>query len=756
MKLLRKLMPKIIIALVLFIIPIGIQLLPDSSLQITENITHAASCSFGDFGCYTVNLLEIILINLTQFFVGIAGFILDFFLKFSIDSSSYRGSGFIEQGWEILRDFTNIVFIFSLLVIAFKLVLGQDEGAAKKTLIKTILLALTINFSLFGVFAVMDASNILAYTIYSKIEAPEINFDRSQRGGGFAEGQSDGAGSGTTGNNIGTPGLEKGDSFGETKSLSLALVQKVNPQRVFSELKEQNQDTVRLILMFIVAAINISFIILFLSVSLLMLGRTLGLMILAVLSPLAVASLALGSKGASIPYVGWNSWFPQLISLSFMAPVFLFFLYLTTLFSSITDNMQIDGAAGIVETIFKISLPMLTIFALIQLSKKVSTKMAGEIGGVINSYVQKTAGAAIGAAALVATGGTSAIAGGVGGIASGVAKLSGSKRAEKVAAGAKRISRKAAATRLDVSKIPGFKTFVGKEGASKMSSFSGKSVARHIQDKKKEMRENPIYKDETVEIQKAKIEEAKKKEANKADLNKTANDWANDLNKVKQQAKDNTAATKIEEKRNETKVNANGEPDPTSNITFEEFSKKLQEKISKAGIINISGSPVPPPGYLSAAPLPSSMSMADKQIKNGESSIQFEDRVIKQYDKDKKNIEKDIKDSQQKVKEYERDLNEAIASGNASKISTARAVISGQEDFTRDLEDKLENNEKDKDTFEKATSKKQKEMLSAKEAAYEGQAREEVAREYETNDKETADRIRNGKVKTNQVQESSK
>jgi hypothetical protein len=386
MNFLKKLMPKIIIALTLFIIPIGIHLSPDNTLQITENITYAATCSGFDVGCYLVNLMELILINLTQFFVGIAGFILDFFLKFTITSSSYRGSGFIEAGWEILRDFTNIVFIFSLLMISFKLVLSQDDGKAKKTLIKIILLALTINFSLFGAFAVMDASNILSYTIYNKIEAPDISFQT--RGEGFG----------------------KDASFGTSKSMSLALVSKVNPQRLLNELKG-DQDTARLTLMFIVAAINISFIYLFLSVALLMLGRTLGLMVLAVLSPLAVASLALGPKGAGLPYVGWNTWFPQFIALSFMAPVFLFFLYLTTLFSKITDNMQISGAAGIVDTIFQISLPMLAIFALVQLSKKVATKMSGEIGGVINGYVQKAAGAAIGVATVAATGGA-ALAGG--------------------------------------------------------------------------------------------------------------------------------------------------------------------------------------------------------------------------------------------------------------------------------------------------------------------------------------------------------
>ncbi|MFT7016506.1 MAG: hypothetical protein ACJATX_000471, partial [Candidatus Paceibacteria bacterium] len=193
----------------------------DSILSLRMNITYAKTdkCNL-DPGCHAVNLLESILIGMTQFFAGIAGLVLDFFLGFSISSSSYRDSGFIEAGWEIIRDFTNIVFIFALLLIAFKMVLGQDDGGAKKTLVKTILIALTINFSLFFVYAIVDSSNLLAYTFYEKIEAPEVTFSAGE--GSSAEVRT-------------------------SPSLSLALLQKVNPQKLLKELEGDN-DTERLIL----------------------------------------------------------------------------------------------------------------------------------------------------------------------------------------------------------------------------------------------------------------------------------------------------------------------------------------------------------------------------------------------------------------------------------------------------------------------------------------------------------------------------
>ncbi|MFT6829747.1 MAG: hypothetical protein ACJAV6_000582 [Candidatus Paceibacteria bacterium] len=515
-------------AFVVFLSPLSIQVdpglliqksvTPETTQSVTEhsiisfdlNMAHAQGkqpdkCSFGDVGCYTVNLMELIFVNTTQFFAGIAGFILDFFLQFSISSESYRDSGFIEAGWEIIRDFTNIIFIFALLLIAFKMVLGQGDSGAKKTLVKTILIALTINFSLFFVYAIIDSSNLLAYTFYTKIEAPEVSF--GVRGSEQI--------ATNTGDDGGTT-FQFGGVSGDTRkapSISLALLEKVNPQKLLTELKG-TKDTERLILIFIVAAINIAFIMLFLSVSLLFLSRTLGLMILAILAPFALATLTLGPKAAGLSYVGWNKWFPQLLSLAFMAPVFLFFLYLTTLFSKITDSMVINDAAGIIATVFQVALPMLTIFTLVKLSQKVATKMAGELGGTINGYVQKAAGAGLGIAALVATGGVAAGAGALGGVAGAVGKNKYGRMlgANKAASGLRSFSKTAASTKFDISKIPGFNQFAGKDGSKIMSSISGKSLREQYQDKQKDFKEKGVFSNDTGKLDK-KYEDRKLKEA---------------------------------------------------------------------------------------------------------------------------------------------------------------------------------------------------------------------------------------------------
>lgn len=105
------------------------------------------SCDFLDLACFGINFLQYIAVVGGNALVALAAQFMDFFLQHSIQSSSYRDAGFIEQGWEILRDVTNLAFIFALLYIAFNMVLGTGGGDTKKRLIKVILIALTINKS---------------------------------------------------------------------------------------------------------------------------------------------------------------------------------------------------------------------------------------------------------------------------------------------------------------------------------------------------------------------------------------------------------------------------------------------------------------------------------------------------------------------------------------------------------------------------------------------------------------------------------
>jgi hypothetical protein len=99
------------------------------------------NCGYTDFGCGIVNALHWIFIVGGNWLVGLSATFMDYFLNHTIQSSSYRDAGFIEQGWEILRDATNILFIFALLYLAFNMMLGNGGSSTKGKLMKIILVA---------------------------------------------------------------------------------------------------------------------------------------------------------------------------------------------------------------------------------------------------------------------------------------------------------------------------------------------------------------------------------------------------------------------------------------------------------------------------------------------------------------------------------------------------------------------------------------------------------------------------------------
>lgn len=81
----------------------------------------------------------------------------------------------ISNIWTIVRDFSNILFIFGLLFVGFQTILNIETINTKKTLAAIIVGALLINFSLFFTKIVIDISNVFAVQVYELFD-----IDRSQ------------------------------------------------------------------------------------------------------------------------------------------------------------------------------------------------------------------------------------------------------------------------------------------------------------------------------------------------------------------------------------------------------------------------------------------------------------------------------------------------------------------------------------------------------------------------------------------------
>lgn len=68
----------------------------------------------------------------------------------------------VRSGWEIVRNLANAALIIGLVIIAINIILGREEGQAKKTLVNFIIAAILVNFTPVICGFIIDGSNILA------------------------------------------------------------------------------------------------------------------------------------------------------------------------------------------------------------------------------------------------------------------------------------------------------------------------------------------------------------------------------------------------------------------------------------------------------------------------------------------------------------------------------------------------------------------------------------------------------------------
>lgn len=326
-----------------------------------------------------------------------AGWLLDISITFAISTKIYTDPTFITSGWRVIRDVSNIFFIFVLIFAAVKMILGDSLTNTKEMIAKIILVAVLINFSLFFTKVVVDSSNILARIFYRQIQITGTTPDPIT--------------------DVSVTGVEE-------KSLSQALGDGFNIQKMMSDetVTRMNQSGHAsesgwvFIIVLLAAIVNFVAAWTFFVCALLFIGRIVGLWVTMIFSAFAFMSTIFPEKLSVIPMVSWKPWFEGLLSMSFLAPIFLFFVYLIISFinSGFLDGLflNIDNFA-FTEFLIAIILQFAILITLIKQSKKMAMKMAGDLGGSIVSSL-KGAGAAVGgfvtgAAVAVATGGVGAI-----------------------------------------------------------------------------------------------------------------------------------------------------------------------------------------------------------------------------------------------------------------------------------------------------------------------------------------------------------
>ncbi len=355
---------------------------------------------FDVWGCGAQVIYYLVFVP-TSFLLALSGQFMDFLLAYTLDSSSYSMGNFVGQGWKLVRDLTNILFIFILVSIGIGTIIGNAKLGDKKLIGWVIIVALLINFSLFFTKVIIDAGNILGTVFYSAMGVKASDT---------------------------TSAITNNDLFASSnkKAVSVAIVSKFNPQTIFSETSSLSINTPDpagvgtptdtgtppgwfTVISLILSVINIVTAYAFFVVGLLFVGRVVGLWMAMILSPLAFMSLAVPSyMGFIFSEYKFSSWAEKVAKLSFSAPVFLFFLYVILSFLNqgfLEQAISVSSNMTTIEKLISILVPFVIITMLILKAKDATVKMSDEIGRKFASWGESLGSLAVGGALAVGTGG---------------------------------------------------------------------------------------------------------------------------------------------------------------------------------------------------------------------------------------------------------------------------------------------------------------------------------------------------------------
>lgn len=374
----------------------GDKIMPGCSLA--PSIIDKATNTEGTFmGCMAQLFYYAIFVP-TSFLFALGGKFFDWTMHYSIQDSSYR-IGFVTEGWKIVRDLCNIFFIFLLLYAAVQMILNIGHGQ-KSMIVKIVVIGLLINFSLFTTQIIIDTSNILTRLFYNS-DAVSI----------VVKGGQNSAGNGSVSSYV----------YGQDVVLpiSAAMVDKVDPQAIILEAKKINVQSVDngkitnpnanqveaanngigvgafFLVTLLAVIINCIGFFVFMSVGLIFVGRVVGLWFSMIFVPIAFFSYAAPSLPEGLKRFGWSGWWSELIGTAFLAPVFMFMMYLIILFLSKGFTGLFDPDAHGAEFVLQTTIPFIVIMILLMQAKSVASDMSKGVASSATSGLKMLGGAAL-------------------------------------------------------------------------------------------------------------------------------------------------------------------------------------------------------------------------------------------------------------------------------------------------------------------------------------------------------------------------
>ncbi len=341
-----------------------------------------------DFACHAANITYHVVFVPSAALMTASGRLFDYVMIKTVvemKETLFQGdpnSSSIQIAWETIRDYVNIMFIFILLWIAIKTIINGTSGAGRD-IVKVIVVALLINFSLLFTKAFIDIGNVLSISMYNKVSG---NTDV------FVDG---------------TPykcpvskyvvGLLGGDTSQKSNSISCAIISNTGVASSFSNITGSKVDYMGIIIKSIGGAFLMVIIaIILFTVSFMLIGRLIVLAFVLFLSAAAFGGYMLPQLEGMIT----NPWKKALVGQTFFPFVLLLMLDISLSMMGRLTTQSSNGWSSLdVATMPNIIFSYVIIVGLLIASITVAKKVSDSSGAAAGKITSFTKGAAIGAAA---------------------------------------------------------------------------------------------------------------------------------------------------------------------------------------------------------------------------------------------------------------------------------------------------------------------------------------------------------------------
>jgi len=300
--------------------------------------------TIGDFVIGAITWVLFYIAELANQIMIAAGLLLDYVLEISIRGGILNEIGAIQIGWEIVRDLSNIFFIFILLFIAIATILQKEQYGTKALLAQVIIVALLINFSLFITKVVIDVSNVFALQFYDSLTV-------------------------------------SGGSVTATLRDGINLIQAYNTD----ELEGLEDKTKVASIFFFLTIFYLTTAWTFFLGALLFTGRLVAFIFLMILAPAAfLLSILPGTKKY------YNQWWEMLINQAVVAPLYLFVLFIVIRITQENAFLQPTSQDAFLDVSLLFNFVIIIFLLLYGLN--IVKKISGEVGKQSINYGKKATG----------------------------------------------------------------------------------------------------------------------------------------------------------------------------------------------------------------------------------------------------------------------------------------------------------------------------------------------------------------------------